>query len=506
MTRAVAAALVVLVGAGAAACGGPADPDRPIVLAMAGSPANLDPAIGLDEASQKIGQLLFSSLLKIDGALRVVPDLASSFETRDYQTYVATIPAGVRFHDGREMTAEDVAYTFRRFLDKSFTSGRKGAYGDLQSVDVLEPYTVAFKLRRPSASFPINLIMGIVPKGAGAEFARAPVGSGPYRLAEFLPDDRVRLAPFSDHHRGAPRNTGLVFRTVPDDTMRGLELRKGSVDLIVNDLAPDLVHGLRERRELQVVTGAGTDYAYIGLNLRDPVLADRRVRQAIAFAVDQSAITEYMRRGLAQPAIGIVPPMSWAFDATVARYAHDPARARALLDEAGWPDPDGAGPAPRLHLTLKTSTSEIYRLQAAVLQNQLAEVGIAVTIRSQELATMQEDVAAGRVQMYTLQFVGITDPDILRRVFHSTQTPPAGLNRGHYANAEVDRLIDAASSTLDEAARLACYQEAQRLIAIDVPMVSLWSKTNVAVGQADLTGITLSPTAEFTFLKDVVRR
>jgi peptide/nickel transport system substrate-binding protein len=473
---------------------------------MASSPATLDPGVGTDEASQKIGQLLFSSLLKIDDALRVVPDLAVRFETADSQVYVAEIPSGVRFHDGRELTAEDVAYTFRRFLDPSFTSARKGAYGELASVEVRGPYVVAFHLKQPSASFPINLVMGIVPQGTGAEAGRRPVGSGPYRLAEFAPDDHVTLEAFDGHFRGAPRNSGLVIRTVPDDTMRGLELRKGSVDIVVNDLSPDLVHGLDESTELAVVTAPGTDYAYVGLNLRDPVLADRRVRQAIAWALDVDAICEYLRRGLARPATSIVPPMSWAYEPDATRYRHDPARAMALLDEAGYRDPDGAGPEPRLRLSLKTSTAEAYRLQATVIQSQLAGAGIAVELRSQELTTLLDDVRTGNMQMYTLQFVGITDPDILRRVFHSTQVPPNGLNRAFYANPDVDRLIDEATASLDDATRLRLYRRVQALVAGDLPIISLWTKVNVAVSQPNLRGITLSPIADFAFLANVRRQ
>jgi peptide/nickel transport system substrate-binding protein len=480
-------------------------PREQIVVALANSPINLDPAVGLDEASQKMHQLLYSSLVKIDDSLRVVPDLATRFETTDSQTYTAAIPAGVRFHDGREMTAEDVAYTFRRFLDPAFVSGRKGAYRALKSIEVVDRYTVAFHLAAPSASIPINLVMGIVPAGTGAAAARQPIGSGPFRLAEFVPDDRVALTPFANYYRGAPQSPGLVFRVVPDETMRGLELRKGSVDLVVNDLSPDLIHGLESDGHVKVVTAPGTDYAYIGFNLRDPVLQNRSLRLAIGYAVDQQAIVSYLRRDLARPATGIVPPMSWAYAADVQSFTHDPDKARALLDAAGYPDPDGAGPAPRLRLSLKTSTSEPYRLQAAVLQRNLAEVGIDVDVRSYEFATLMTDVLRGNVQMYTLQWVGVTDPDMLRRTFHSSQVPPSGFNRGYYKNPEVDRLIDAASASLDETERGRLYRDAQRLIAADVPYISLWYKTNVAVSQPDLTGIALSPTAEFTFLKDVRR-
>lgn len=482
-----------------------ATPRDVIVVALANSPTNLDPGVGLDESSQKLHQLLYHSLLKIDAALRVVPDLAVRFETTDSQRYVAEIPKGVRFHDGREMTSEDVAYTFRRFLEPAFTSARKGAYAALASIDVVDCYTVAFLLKAPSASFPVNLIMGIVPAGTGPSAARSPIGSGPYRLSEFVPDDHVTLAPFADAFGGAPANAGLLFKVVPDETMRGLELRKGSVDIVVNDLSPDLVHGLQEKAGLAVTTAPGTDYAYLGFNLRDPLLRDARVRLAIGYAVNQAAIIQYLRRGLARPATGIVPSMSWAYEPDVLTFSHELARARTLLDEAGFRDPDGDGPAPRLRLTLKTSTAEAYRLQAAVIQQNLAEAGIALDVRSYEFATLMADVVSGNVQLYTLQDVGVTDPDMLRRAFHSSQVPPIGFNRGHYKSERVDDLITRASVSLDETERRRLYGEVQRLIAADAPYVSLWAKTNVAVAQSNLTGITLSPIADFAFLRQVRR-
>ena len=161
---------------------------------------------------------------------------------------------------------------------------------------------------------------------------------------------------------------------------------------------------------MQVATSAGTDYAYVGMNLQDPVLRHLEVRKAIGYAIDRDAIVNYLRRGFATPAVGIVPPMSWAFERNVFDFRHDPAEAARLLDAAGYPDPDGPGPLPRLHLSLKTSTSEIYRLQAAAIQHDLARVGIALEIRSSELQTLSADVRRGNFQLYTLQWVGVTDP------------------------------------------------------------------------------------------------
>jgi peptide/nickel transport system substrate-binding protein len=475
-----------------------------IVVAMTNSAINLDPRVGADDASQKAHQLLYNSLVKIDAALKVVPELAVSLTRPDEVTYVAALRRGVRFHDGSELTAADVAYTFRSFLDPTFR-GRSGAYTNVRSVEIVDPYTVAFHLKTPSASFPINLVMGIVKNGSGAANARTPIGTGPYSLQSFKPDDRIVLTRFDRYFEGPAKNTGIVLKVVPDDTMRGLELRKGAVDLVVNDVAPDIVWQMQREGTLQIATGPGTDYAYLGLNLKDPLLQRLEVRQAIGYAIDRDAIVKYLRRGFAATAVGIVPPMSWAFRREVFDFRYDPAQAKRLLDAAGLPDPDGDGPRPRLTLTLKTSTAEMYRVQAAAIQQDLARVGIAVDVRSQEFATLLSDVVKGSFQMYTAQFVGVTDPDMLRRVFHSAQAPPNGLNRAHYRNADVDRLIDQASAMSDDEARRLLYGQAQTAIARDVPVISLWYKTNVAVFQPDIHGVRLSPIADFTFLKDVFR-
>jgi peptide/nickel transport system substrate-binding protein len=501
--RGPALALLAAALALAPACaGGRADEDA-IVVGMTNSPINLDPRVGADEASQKAHQLLYSSLVWIDDQLRIVPSLAEAIEHPDPLTYIARLRRGVRFHDGAELTAGDVVYTFRSFLDPDFR-GRSGAYRLLGAVDALDPYTVRFSLKEPFGSFPINLVMGIVREGSGASNAREPVGSGPYRLAAFVADDRTVLDAFPDYYDGPPRNRRVVLKVVPDDTMRGLELRKGTVDIVVNDLSPDIAWQLRREGRLQVETAPGTDYAYMGMNLRDPILSNARVRRALAHAIDREAIVTHLRRGYARPAVGIVPPMSWAFEPDVPDFPHDPAEARRLLDEAGFPEPGGG--APRFQLTLKTSTSEVYRVQAAAIQHDLARVGIAVDVRSSEFQTLFADVVRGNFQLYTLQFVGVTDPDMLRRVFHSAQEPPAGLNRVFYRNPETDRLIERASSAETDEERRHYYARAQQVIAADVPYVPLWYRTNLAVYQPDLHGVRLSPIADYTFLKDVERR
>jgi peptide/nickel transport system substrate-binding protein len=497
-------ALTLLLLLTLAACARGRPEGTAIVVGLINSPVNLDPRVGSDEASQKAHQLLYNTLVRIDKDLNVVPELAESFGAEGNTTYVARLREGILFHNGRELTADDVVYTFRSFLDPTFR-GRSGAYRLLKSVNARDRYTVEFNLSEPFASFPINLVMGIVQAGSGAANARSPVGTGPYRAVSFVQDDRLVLEPFDRYWQGRPKNDGVVLKVVPDDTMRGLELRKGTVDIVVNDLSPDIIAQLREEGRLGIAEAPGSDYAYIGVNLHDPVLQHLKVRQAIGYAIDREAIVRHLRRGFATVAVGILPPMSWAFERQVFDFTHDPARAKQLLDEAGFRDPDGDGPQPRFRVSLKTSTSEIYRVQAAALQHDLARVGIAVDVKSSELQTLFADVLRGAFQLYTLQWVGVTDPDMLRRVYHSTQKPPTGLNRVRYENPEVDRLIAEAALAPDQDARRALYARAQQLIAEDVPYISLWYKRNVAVFQPGLSGVTLSPIADFTFLKDVSR-
>ncbi len=487
------------------ACAAPPSPSKIITLAVLSSPNSLDPRIGSDETSQRVHQLIYDNLLALDDTLRVTGGLASSWEQADPLTYIVHLRQGVRFHDGHELTAADVVYTFGSLIDPNFVSPRKGAYRTLDRVEAIDPYTVRFVLKEPFGSFPIQLVMPVVPKGAGPGLREHPVGTGPYKFVSFAVDDHVELTAFADYFRGKPSNDGVVLKVVPDEIMRALELRKGTVDMVVNDLSPDVIHQLAEEKSVRIAQSPCTDYAYVGVNMRDPVLKDRRVRYALGYAIDRQAIVDHLRRGLARPAIGILPPASWAFDESIFQFTHDPAKARALLDEAGYHDPDGDGPQPRLRLSLKVSTNEFIRLQAAVIQQDLKQVGIDLDVRSYEFATLYADVLKGNFQLFTLQWVGVSDPDMLRRVFHSKQMPPNGFNRGYYENPEVDRLIDAAMAAATDDDRRRFYGQAQRAVAADAPYISLWYKTNVAVSRTNIEGVKLTPSAEFTFLREVTK-
>ncbi len=256
--------------------------DRPtsnpnvIVVSVTSGPNNLDPRVGTDDTSQKIHQLIFDELMELDDHLRIKPRLAERLDHPDPLTYVTTLRRGVRFHDGHELTSADVVYTFRCFLDPAFISSRKGAFKSLASVDARDRYTVVFTLREPFSSFPSSLVLPVVPDAAGPSLRDHPVGTGPYMFVRYAVDDRLELDAFRGYYGGRPRNDGLVVRVIPDEVMRGLELQKGTIDLVVNDIGPDVVHQLQQHDRLSVTTSPGIDYQYVGLNLRDPVLSQPR--------------------------------------------------------------------------------------------------------------------------------------------------------------------------------------------------------------------------------------
>ncbi len=483
----------------------PSPLDDFITVALRTAPNSLDPRLANDESTARLAQLVFNSLVGLGDDLRVRPELAD-LGNPDPLTWIAHLRRGVKFHDGHELTSKDVEYTFASLLDPEFVSPLKGAFQILASVTALDDYTVEFTLKEPFAAFPIQLVAcPVVPAGAGNEMRRFPVGTGPYRFRSYAVDDQVVLSAFEGYWDGLPNNAGVILKVIPDDTMRGLELRKGSVDLVINDLPPDIVYQLERSQDFTVMRAPGLDFSYLGFNMRDPVVGDKRVRHAIGYAVDRHAIVEYLRRGLARQAVGLVPSQGWAFEPDVRQFPYDPAQAKRLLDEAGYRDPDGDGGRPRLRLTLKISTNEETRLQSTVIQQDLARVGIDLEIRSYEFATFFADVINGNFQLFSLQWVGgaLVDPDILRRVFHSSQIPPVGFNRGHYRNAKVDCAIDEATRALSETDRKKYYSKAQKLIAEDAPYIPLWNRTNAVVARPTLTGLHIGPTGDFRPLKDV---
>ncbi len=474
-----------------------------LVVALESAPVSLDPRVATDQSSARVFAALLNGLATKDERGNPLPDLATWEVLDGGRRYRFHLRPGVRFHDGRRLTSADVVWTFRTMLDGTIVTSKRGAFPQVQRVEAAGPAAVDFHLSEPFGAFPLELTtsMGIVPAGTTPEaMNRRPIGTGPFRVVARTPE-RVVLERFDGHFAGPPKLDRIVFKVVPDATVRALELLKGSVQLVVNDLPPDLVPRFRADRRYRVIEGPGATYSYLGINLVDPLLRDVRVRRALALAIDRERLVDSLWRGLGRVTETMIPHAHWAHHEGLPQVPHDPAAARRLLDAAGYPDPDG--PAPRFTLTYKTSTNEPYILQGQAIQAMLAEVGIDLRVRSYEFATFYEDVRKGNFQIFALLRLGVLDPHVYRLVLHSASLPPAGQNRGRYINARFDQLIDQGARLTAPAERRPYYLAAQEILARDLPYISLYIRTNVAVMPAELKGYRTYLNGELLSLKDV---
>ena len=470
------------------------------------SPTNLDPRVGTDAYSERIDGLIFDSLVRKDDHFVLQPWVAEKWETPDPQTYVFHLRRNIRFHDGRALTSRDVKWTLDSLLNKTVVSLRAAAYRHVTAVEAPDDATVIIRLSEPDATLLWSLsdgAFGIVPYGSGKELSKLPIGSGPFRFVLHDLDSQVVLERNGSYWTTPAKVARLRLAVVPDATTRALELRKGSADLTPpNSLTADLANTLRRDRNLEVVQEPGTGLVYLAFNLRDPILKDARVRQALAFSIDREIILRSLFGGYGQLADSLLPPQHWAYNSHVAHYDYSPAKANALLDAAGYArGADGV----RFHLTMKTSTDETTRLLAAVLQQQLRAAGIALDLRSFEFGTFYSDITKGLFQIYSLRWVGGTnqDPDIFEYVFHSASFPPKRANRGYYSKPEVDALIDEGRKTLDQSRRKQIYARVQEIVAQDLPYINFWYMDNVMVHSKRIRNVHPGTSGNYDFLTQV---
>jgi peptide/nickel transport system substrate-binding protein len=499
LVSALAAAGLALAGCGS----DPLPPGRNVIVGIESNPTQFDPRLSQDAVSSQVQRFLFNRLISRDENDRIQLELAESWEHSSPTIHRFRLRRGVRFHDGTILTSDDVKYTFDSIRDPALASPRAAGLRELDRIETPSPTEVVFYLKEPSAAFAESLMIGIVPRSAektGARFGEHPIGTGPFRFKRFKADERVELTAFPEYFGGPPSYDRLIFRILPEETVRILELESGGLHMIQNAFSPDILPRLQKNPRLRIIRRAGTNFTYLGFNLADPILSRLKVRRAIAHAINREPIIRYILKGLATPADSLLPRKHWAHTQGLPQYRYDPALARKLLDEAGFPDPDGPGPQTRFSLVFKTSQNELRRRVATVISDQLRQVGIHLRVRAYEWGTFFGDIRSGNFQLYSLTWVGISDPDIYRYIFGSRFFPPAGANRGRYKNKKIDALLDAARRISETAPRAALYHEVQRILGTDLPYVNLWHVVNVAAIDRRLTGYRVYPNEDLISL------
>lgn len=491
--------ILLLIGV-TCACG-PKRDRAEIVVAIESYPSSLDPRYPADAYSSKVQSLIYNGLLKFNERMQLVPDLATGYEYESDTKLKFHLRQDVRFHDGKPFGAKDVKYTLESIVKPGSRSPLAGTFLKVKSVKVLDSKTIEIELKEPFAPFLTALTVGIIPEGADEAtdrpFQDRPTGTGPFQFAGDSKDQWVRLKAYPDYFGGAPLPVSVEFQTVRDDTTRVLKLLHGEVDLVQNAIPLVMAQWLKTHGDLQLMTAPGINYNYLAFNLKDPILKNLRVREALAMALDRDALIQYQLKGFARPATGLLAPSNAYYEPDVSKVSYDPGVAQGLLDSAGLSDPDGAGPEKRFHLALKTSHRRDRIAMARAIARYWEAIGVGVKVVSNEWGTFYRDIRTGNFQTFTSTWVGVTDPDIYHYVFHSGQIPPTGANRGNFSNATVDELVDAARTESDANLRKKYYSQVQKMIALELPYISLWYEDNVAFLRPEVQGYSLRPDASF---------
>jgi len=359
------------------------------------------------------------------------------------------------------------------------------------------------------------IAIGVVPENSGGTIATHPIGTGAFRFESYVENQELNLRAFADYFQGAPHIERLKVKIIRDPTTLSLELLGGTVHFALNALlSPDFVVEQQRSGRLKVAISDGATVEYLGVNVTDPILRDRRVRQAIAHGIDRQAIITNLLRGQAKIASSVLPVNHWAFNPNVRKYDYDPDRARQLLEEAGYHDPDGSGPKPRCRLVLKTSSAEQPRNIATIIQEQLRQIGIELELQSFEFQTFLNDMNSGNFQLFFLRQVGANQfTDIFKAAFGSRSIPgdqtikeserTGFLNRARYRNLYLDDLIKQAEASRDRNEQMEIYARIQQILAEDLPWIYLWYPSNVGVMSHKVGNANIPSSGDFYFIKDL---
>ncbi|MEW5724402.1 MAG: peptide-binding protein [Thermodesulfobacteriota bacterium] len=479
-----------------------------IVWAKIADAANLLPVLSSDSASNDVIELVYNALVKIDKDLNIVGDLAESFDVSDdSRTITFHLRRNVRWHDGRPFTARDCLFTYQVMVDPQTPTAYAEQFLQIEKAEAPDDYTFRVTYRRPYARALITWGLPLVPahllEGKNvveSDLARAPVGTGPYRFVKWETGQEIALEANPDYFEGRPYLSRVVVRVIPDMATMFLELKAGNVDWMT--LTPDQYVRQTDtaffRDNYRKYKYLDFGYTYLGFNLLNPKFQDKRVRQAVAYALDKDEIVQGVLLGLGRPANGPYKPGHWAYNPAVTPYPFDPGKARSLLAEAGWEDQDGDGIREKdgrpFEFTLLTNQGNQQRESTAlIIQQRLKDVGIAVKIRIVEWAAfLKEFVDKKRFEAVVLGWNIPLDPD-LYNVWHSSQTAEGQLNFISFKNEEVDRLIDQGRFTLKIEERQKAYFRIQEILKEEAPYVFLYVPEALPLVAARFQGIEPAP-------------
>jgi peptide/nickel transport system substrate-binding protein len=433
--------------------------------------ATMDPHLSGSKIDRQIYHNIYEPIVTLDQKLGIKPGLAESWQQPDPKTLVFKLRRGVKFHDGTDFNAEAARFNFNRMKTEP-KSVRKGEVANIDSVDVVDPFTIKINLKKPDAALLATLTdragMMVSPKvvqerGAELERNAKGAGTGPFEFVEWVRDDHLlikRNDSYWDKH-GGPYLDRIRYRAIPDDTVKLQSLQSGEID-VMDYVQPRDVAAVKADRNVVVVDVPSlADFAY-QVNHTRPPFNVKALRQAVACSLDLDQIVKAVWLNVGVPANGPIPPTSWAYDKTIPPIKRDLAKAKAKLAEGGRPG--------GFAFTMTTNNLPINVQEAEVMQAQLAEAAITMKIKLVDSATLISDGNGKNFELISYQWSGRPDPDGNIYPFFKT-TPGTSLNWSGISNPQIDALLDRTREVSNQAERKKLYSELTKLLQDELPMI-----------------------------------
>ena len=496
-------ALLVAFGAPALAA---AQPAGTLVVGLVAEPVNLDPAQVTDANSNRVGRRIVETLVTFpEESTQIVPGLAESWTIgKDALHYTFKLRKGVAFHDGTPFDAEAVKFSIERQINPDHPFNKLGKYpfanfyfGNIKAVEVVDPHTVEFILKEPRASFlaamavpAASIVSPTAVKRYGQDYPNSPVGTGPFKFASWDRGQRVVLEKNPGYWKHPVKVDRVIYRPIVEDQARLTELLTGAVDLIVGT-PPDYVAQLENNPKVTLLKQVGAHVWYLGINNQKKPFDDKRVRQALNYAVNKDAIVRDVLKGTGSLSRGPVLPNTWGADPALKAYPYDPERAKKLLAEAGYP----GGFSTTLWVPESGSGMQSPVAMSTVIQSNLKAVGVNVTLQTMEWGAYLAKLRTKEQDLFALSWMaGNEDPDmVMYPLLHSSQWTPNGPNRALYKNERFDELLHQARLTTDQGKRAALYREAQRILVEDPPWIFIDHEIQTAAHAKRVQGFKLHP-------------
>lgn len=489
-------------------------PPDTVTIAISAEPKRLNPVFLSDLVSYSVSGMIFSGLVRFDKDMNIVPDISESWEIKPGGREVRFhLKKGVLWHDGGELTAEDIVFTYQTVVSPLTASHHSDHFGPVSRIEVLDRHTVSVFYSEPYGPALESWTFGIIPKHIlqgkdinDIAFDRAPVGTGPYRLKEWVPGRKLRLESFDRHYSGRPGIRNVFLRVIPDAAAQLMELRAGGIDVM--ELSPE-----KYQRETALFDSGFTlnragsfRYGFLGFNLLDGRFQDKRVRQAISHAIDKDSIVNAVVKGFGSRSTGPYPPEAWYYSKEAEYGSYDPQKAIELLSQAGWKrGEDGVirKNGETMSFTLLTNYESKENVKTAqIIQSNLRSIGVQTDIRTLDWQAFRHNVIGKhKFEAVVLSRAYLRDPDIYD-LWHSSKTGEDEWNFLSYMNPALDSLLEKGRRTVKKAERQRIYRKVHEMLAEEQPCVFLYNADLLFISHRRINGINPSPAGMFHDVAD----